>query len=269
MINGRISKGSFAGYKLFRFFLSPILNKINIFCMQTEVDARRIITLGAPNDRVVVTGNIKFDLEPPTKIVYKLDFGLDSSCLLLIAGSTHRGEERIILEVYKELVKDFSNFKLLLAPRHIDRVKELEELVKQFELEALRFSNRADNDRVFDVMLLDTIGELASIYSAGDIVFVGGSLVDKGGQNIIEPAMLSKPVIFGPYMSNFAQIRKIFLKEKAAIQVKDKLELKKSLINLLSDAGNRKVIGKRASDIIAKNNGAARKTLGLISKFIK
>jgi len=269
MVNGRISQGSFAGYKLFRFFLSPILKKISIFCMQTESDAQRVIMLGAPSDRVVITGNIKFDLEPPTKVVSKLDLGLDSSCFLLIAGSTHRGEERILFEVYKELKNDFVNLKLLLAPRHIDRVKELEELAKQLGLETLRFSQRADRNSAFDIMLLDTIGELAAIYSAGDIVFIGGSLVDKGGQNIIEPAMLSKPVIFGHNMSNFAQIKKIFLKEKAAIQVRDKAELKKALKSLLSDANSRKVIGKKASEIIAKNNGAARRTLDLISRFIK
>jgi len=140
VVNGRVSLASSKGYRVFNFILKPVLEKINLFCAQTEADALRIISLGLRRDKVFMTGNLKFDLELPKKHVYKLDLGLNNEEYLLIAGSTHPGEEAIILEVFADLRKDFHTLKLLLAPRHVNRVKDLEALCTKFNFTACRFS---------------------------------------------------------------------------------------------------------------------------------
>ncbi len=267
IVNGRISPGSFFGYSIFKLSMKPILNRVDLFCMQTELDAKRIIKIGADTNKVKITGNIKFDLEISHDSIKKVDLGLSSNDLVWLAGSTNPGEEEIALEVYKNLSKDYKDLRLLLAPRHTERTHQIEQLVSKFGFESIRFSQiKGSSSRI---IILDVMGRLAGLYNIADIVFIGGSLVKKGGQNILEPASFAKPIIFGPYMFNFVQIKDLFLKEKAAVQVNDKLELEEKLRSLLLDPNERNRLGQRARSLLEENKGATLRTFGLIKELIE
>ncbi|MEE9500399.1 MAG: 3-deoxy-D-manno-octulosonic acid transferase, partial [Candidatus Omnitrophota bacterium] len=226
LINGRISDRSFKGYKKIKFFFKDILKRVSLFLMRSEKDARYIKTLGAPGENVRVTGNMKFDIEKTSDGIArtKSDLGIGESEELLIAGSTHGGEEEIVLDVYSHLAKEFQNLRLLIAPRHIDRAKTIKKMVERMGLK--------------NILVLDTFGELSRIYGLATIVFMGGSLVKRGGHNIVEPAVFGKPIVFGPYMFNFRDMARSFLENKAAIKVKNRKELLETLEMLLKD-GNR------------------------------
>ncbi|MBI4982578.1 MAG: 3-deoxy-D-manno-octulosonic acid transferase [Candidatus Omnitrophica bacterium] len=229
VVNARISDGSFRGYFMLRAFLKPILKKISLFCAQTQVDVDRLMTIGAEVDKIKVTGNMKFDLsrrEYSEKDCnnFKEKLAITVKEKLLVAGSTHPGEEKIILEAYKSLLEDLPGLRLLIAPRHPERAQEVSVLIKDSGFEPLRTSllnpsNPSNSRNPTTIFVLDTIGELLNYYAIADIVFVGGSLIKKGGHNILEPASLAKPIIFGQYMFNFRDTAKLFLKNSAAIQV--------------------------------------------------
>ncbi|MFH0940633.1 MAG: 3-deoxy-D-manno-octulosonic acid transferase [Candidatus Omnitrophota bacterium] len=267
--NGRISDNSYGGYQRIRPILAPILNDVDLFCMQTDVAVDRITALGASSERVKRTGNIKFDISScvtESGAIARLK-GLMGDSFLLIAGSTHENEEEVLLGIYASLRKDFNNLRLLIAPRHVQRVDKIRRMVKLQGLEAAYFSNlKSLNSSV--VVLLDTIGDLNSLYKFCDIAFVGGSLVNKGGHNPIEPALFSKPVIFGKYMGNFKEIRDIFISEKAALEVDSAAGLEYELRRLLADEPERKALGQRARGLLDKNKGAALRTFAEIKKVV-
>ena len=275
LVNGRISLSSFRGYKIIRPFLRKILGKFGLFCMQTEEDAQRIITLGAKKDKVKVTGNMKFDINSSEfRVFMSSELGLKENEKLLIAGSTHRGEEEIILQAYKELVKNHSDLRLLIAPRHIERTQELERLITKFGFRAQRVSDigltmnyelRTTNS----ILILDTIGQLKGLYALADIVFIGGSLIPHGGQNPIEPAIFSKAIIFGPYMSNFSSVAGAFLNNKAAVLVRDARQLKNICIKLLKEVMFKKELGERAKELVGQNRGASFRNTELIKQLLR
>lgn len=278
IINGRISDGSFQGYCLIKFLLKPILNKVTLFCVQTASDAQRLACLGVRPDKIKITGNMKFDFKHDadfpkdyTECRRTLDLGTQDK--LLVAGSTHRGEEEIILSVYRVLLKDYSGLRLLIAPRHPERSIELERLIKQKGFNALKISELGAKTNVpvieKTVFLLDTIGELLQYYALADIVFVGGSLVKKGGHNILEPASLAKPVIFGPQMFNFRDIARMFLEHHAAVSVRNSQELESAIKDLLDNPSQREELGKKAQALIRKNQGATQANLEAIKPFLK
>lgn len=268
LVNGRISAGSFKGYKVIRFFLKGVLRKVSLFAMQTKEDAERIIFLGADEEKVKVTGSMKFDLEEVKKRKQKTDLQLSENEKLFIAGSTHRGEEKIILQVYKELIKTHSDLRLLIAPRHIERTQEIERLVGEFGFKfqrvsdiSLASSSTSDKQQVF---ILDTVGQLRDLYALAEIVFIGGSLVPHGGQNPIEPAHFSRAILFGPYMFNFSDISANFLNRKAAVRVKDGRQLGDECLRLLNEPGLRDELGERARTIVQENQGATLRNMELI-----
>lgn len=273
ILNTRISDASFKGYSRIRYLLKPILDKVNIFCAQSESDSHKLKVLGASSDKIVVTGNMKFD-QLPTRIldpaIYKKKIGLGAKDMLLVAGSTHPGEEIIVLNAYRLLLNYFPNLRLLIAPRHPERADEVGSLASNLGLKPEKVSLfRPKAPLQNEVFILDTVGELVSFYSAADIVFVGGSLVKKGGQNILEPASVGKPVIFGPHMYNFRDISQAFLDNKAAIQVFNQEDLVLSVTSLLNN--NIKVEGliRNALKVISNNRGATGRNIALISKFIE
>ena len=272
--NGRISDSSFGGYRLIKFLSKPILNKINLFCLQSERDAQRLSALGVAQDKIKVTGNMKFDAvilasEQGKGIKNKL--GLAVQDRLLVAASTHPGEEEMILGAYQGLIKKNPHLKLLIAPRHPERASAVSELVEKLGFTAVRISlfnlkpetrdPRTENRDPRTVFILDTIGELINYYAIADIVFVGGSLVQTGGHNILEPAALDKPVIFGPYMFNFRDIADLFLINKAAILVRDTQELREGIESLLGNHSLADSLVRNARKIITENRGATRKNL--------
>ena len=275
VVSGRISHNSFKRYYMFRFFFKKVLSYISCFCMQTGKDAERIISVGAVPERVRVTGNIKFDHQIPaitsdeTDRIYR-DFNIDKKKNIFIAGSTHRGEEKIVADVFRALRKKVSDLVLILAPRHPERFDEVYELLIA---EGIRVERKTSliltGAPAPDVILLDTIGELSKIYSIATIVFIGGSLVPVGGHNVLEPAVFSKPVIFGNQMWNFLEISKILKRKKAAIQVAGEKEFTEQALELLQDINLRRQIGNTAFNVIMENSGALGKSIEVLMPLLK
>lgn len=273
IINGRLSKKSLKGYRMLKVLFRRILNEVDLFCMQTKKDAENIIGLGAPKERVEICGNMKFDMADPQKLAEE-NLGKSRDELIFVAGSTHRGEEEVVVRIYKKLLRSFPELKLLIAPRHIERVPEIEKTIGGFGFSPVLFSEIKETASIFSqkngcVIILDTLGQLNYIYRFAAICFIGGSLVDKGGHNIIEPALFSKPVIFGPFMSNFDDIAKVFIEKNAAVQVKDEKDFLQACVNLLSKPELRNELGGRARQIINSSKGSADRHIELITRLIR
>jgi len=273
VVNGRISPRSYSRHKKAKFFIAGLLRKFSLLLMQSESDARRIKELGAPEDKVFVTGNLKFDLDfegiADKRDGLRKKLNLERQDVLLICGSTGRGEEGVILSCFRELKKEYADLKLLIAPRHIERTAEVERLIAKAGFEPARFSFLGAGytaGMAEPVFILDTIGELRSMYSAGDIVFVGGSLIKRGGQNPIEPAGLAKPVVFGRYTYNFQDVTRMLLENNAGIEVQGKAGLYRAIKSLLDDPEKRNRMGINAKLIVDKNSGSSQRT---INKFTK
>ena len=274
LLNGRISDKSYRRYRWVRWLIRPLLRKMNLFCMQYAEDGGRIWRLGAPLEKVHVVGNMKFDItlskEEITSDRLREKLGLSREEKLWVAGSTHPGEERSLLEVYAALSRDYPFLRLLIAPRHPERTNEVAKLIQASHREAQLFSEtdppRGDIPSIF---VLDTVGQLRSLYQIADFVFVGGSLVRKGGQNLLEPAFFAKPILFGPFMDNFRDIAALFLEKEAAIQVKNQEELMYAARSLLKDEGQKRSLGERAKKVILENQGVVSRHLELLKEFLK
>lgn len=276
LVNGRISEHSFRRYRLIRFMLGPILKRVSLFLMQTEADRNRAISLGADISRVRVCGNMKFDsavsvtapVEERRNLRALLNLKEDEK--FFVAGSTHPGEEEIITNCYVNLKNRYKNLRLLIAPRHIERTAEVEAIAKGYGLNPLRISRICISTKydvrstMDDIFILDTIGQLKNFYSIADMVFIGGSLIKKGGQNMIEAAAFAKPILFGPHTFNFRDIASAFLKEEAAIMVKDRKGLEKAVGLLLEDPALCSRLGQKARRLVEENKGASAATLNAI-----
>lgn len=273
LVNGRISQRSYNNYKRAGYFISKLFKKFSLVLMQSEQDAVRALALGAEKEKVFVTGNLKFDLSlmdfENKRDDIRKKLGINEDEVLFIAGSTHKPEEEVIVETFLRLSKEFSRLKLLIAPRHIERIPEIEGILARKRLGSRRISSFSINYKPSAinnqaVFLLDTIGELRSIYSAGDVVFVGGSLTAKGGQNPIEPASYSKPVIIGKWTFNFQDVVKAFIDNGGIIQVEDSEGLYTASKKLIGDDKERKRIGANAKDTINKNSGSSKRSMDII-----
>lgn len=268
IVNGRISEASFRGYSRIRFFMERVLRNVDLFCMQEPAYAQRIIAIGARKDAVSVTGNFKFDLKASSQRPLWAE-GIQGT--VIIAGSTHKGEEDLILSVFMALKKDFPNLNLILAPRHPERFDEVEGLIKSkgiLYLRRSRISEVQKSDRVSGaVILLDTIGELFPAYSISDIAIMGGSFIEHGGQNPLEPAYWGKPVVAGPHMENFPFVEE-FINKGAIISV-DELTLYLHLKELLLDPEKRYAIGIRAKELCMEKTGAVQRTIKTLEGYLK
>jgi 3-deoxy-D-manno-octulosonic-acid transferase len=277
MINGRISNRSYPRYRLIRPFIRQVLTNVDRFCVQSEESARRLIDLGANPAQVTVTGSLKFDsLEPPAATAHGRPrervlrfFQLSSSRTAIVAGSTLRGEEAAALRAFAPIKATMPGAMLILAPRQPERFGEVERLARDAGFVSVRRSELPiDAEPRADVVVLDTIGELAQLYQLATAVFVGGSLVDHGGHNILEPAIFGKPIVFGPYMHNFKEIAEAFLANDAAIQVQSERELDAALLALVTDPVRRARLGAAARALVAANRGAKTKTLEVIGELL-
>ncbi|NOY63884.1 MAG: 3-deoxy-D-manno-octulosonic acid transferase [Nitrospirae bacterium] len=261
IVNGRISEHSYGNYKKVRFFMRYILSFIDLFCMQTEGDAKKIISLGALPERVKVTGNMKFEVKPPSE---PPPWSTDLRRPVVVAGSTHEGEEEAILKAYKEVSRSYPDLTMIIAPRHPERFSEVETLLQK---EGINYGKRSALEiKGRDVILLDSIGELSAIYAVSDIAIIGGSFIPKGGHNLFEPAYWRKPIVCGPFMNNFP-LAEEFFSRGAALKV-EKSHLSSALRNLLDDESMRHNMGERAYYLYEKNRGALEKTVELIRKYI-
>ncbi len=264
LINGRISASSYRNYLRFRGFFSQVFRQMTLFCMQSAEDAQRIKDIGAPPERVLITGNLKFDQKIPPAVSSPVSVPAGSK--VITAGSTHRGEETALLDVFRRLRDKFPSLVMIRAPRHPERFDEVEGLIHQAGFDCQRRTR--GKGPVKDILLLDTIGELRSFYGICDIAFVGGSLVKVGGHNLLEPAAMKKPVIFSRYMYNFKEISEALISAGGGILVKDKQELYAQADKLLSDQHYARQIGDRAFRVIEANSGAAKRTIDAVSGLI-
>lgn len=275
IVNGRISDRSFRGYRRLRPALRTILPLVSRFSMQTALDAERITALGAPPASVSVGGNMKFDcgLSPagaPELLAARAALGLRGDAPVFVAGSTHRGEEGFVLDAYDAARRRFPGVSLVLVPRHPERRGEVAALCEGRGFSCVLRTRLPRGERVPDgaVLVADTIGELAAIYRAATVVFVGKSLVDGGGQNIIEPACMGKPVIFGPSMHNFREAAELLLASRGAVRVADARGLAEAVVALLGDDAAREGLGRRAAEAMAGSRGATQRNLALLLGLI-
>ena len=270
LLSGRLSARSLKNYSLLRVFFHQVIASFTALGMQSEEDARRVISLGADVRRVSVVGNLKRALSTR----HTLNDGKLASCRqkdkrLLIVGSSHRGEEEILIDVYLSLKKHFASLQMVLAPRHPQRFAEVERLLRAKGLPYQKKSHENGQFRfVNDILLLDTLGDLQDFYALGDVAFVGGSLVDAGGHNLLEPARFGKPVLFGPYTSNFASLACEMKQRGAGIEVKGAEDLKRELAALLGDPERRRTVGEEAYRLAAEDCGVMERNLALAQRYL-
>jgi 3-deoxy-D-manno-octulosonic-acid transferase len=269
--NGRISDRSFRRYRRVACLMRRLLREISIIAMQSEEDARRIIALGAPPERVVVTGSLKADQEPEDPGARELWARLLSVApdeRVWVAGSTHRGEEEVVAAVFQRLATTLPRLVLLLAPRHPERVAEVERLLGARGLRTVRRSQLPGDRREREVILLDSVGELAQCYRVAEVVFVGGSLVPVGGHNMLEPALRRKPVLFGPHTANFRESAERLRVAGGALVVHDAQALEEAVGRLLADRGLAITMGEAAFEAVAGQQGALNATLDLVERYL-
>jgi len=276
VVNGRISARSFSRYRLIRPFFRRVLAHVDRFCMQSDESARRIVELGAAPERVSVTGSLKFDSLPslipvahtrPRERVLRY-FKVPATQAVIVAGSTVKGEEAAALTAFARVRHAVPTALLVLAPRRPERFAEVERLARDRGFLTVRRTDLPiDGEPRADVVILDTIGELAQLYQIATAVFVGGSLVDHGGHNILEPAVCGKPIVFGPHMQNFKEAARIFLDNAAAIQVHSEQELADALLALIADRVLRARLGAAARALVDANRGAKDKTLHVLAEL--
>lgn len=282
LVNGRISEKSYKRYRLIKGMFNRIFNHISLSLMQTKEDAERLLKLGVRKKKVKLTGNIKFDRvtgETDNSLTesFRERFAVAKDAPLIIAASTHEPEERWILEALRIIWKKSPEKlpRLLIAPRHPERFGAVDKLIKKSGFDWVRRSETVSNrDKTAEIILLDSIGELQAVFPLGEIVFVGGSLIPHGGQNILEPAMSGNAIVTGFYTSNFKAIVKEFLEKKSLIQLPemDKAEIPEKLAEvfteLLKNHKKNEILRHNSRLVVKRNVGAVEKTMKFLNPFL-
>ncbi|MEO7134003.1 MAG: 3-deoxy-D-manno-octulosonic acid transferase [Vicinamibacterales bacterium] len=290
VVNGRISARSFPRYRMIRPMMRRVMDHIDRFLVQSEESARRFIDLGADPARVVVTGSLKFDslelsstaqagvpaarsvrggVEARARDRVLRYFRVPASRSVIVAGSTMKGEEAQVLRAFRKVRAGAPNTLLVLAPRNPERFGEAEQLARSEGWKVARRSDLAvDSEPRVDIVILDTIGELATIYQIATIVFVGGSLVATGGHNVLEPAVFGKPIVFGPHMQNFLEIADAFVSNGAGVQLSGDDELEEAFLSLMSDPVRRARLGAAARALVEANRGANAKSVTVLTALL-
>lgn len=272
-VNARISDRSFPRYRRFRWFFKRVLAPVDLFLAQTEDDRRRLIAIGAPAERVQVSGNLKFDVRPgvTATIVEDLRRAIPQGSPVMVCGSTAEGEEEVLLRAFQDCLQKFPAAVMLLAPRHPERFDQVAGLVSSLQIPLVRRSAWVTPRTVSgSVFLLDSIGELASAYSLGHLAFVGGSLVPVGGHNILEPAQHGVAIMTGPHTFNFREIVRIFTDHNALITVTVESFSRELPALLTAEAEpQRKLLGSRAKDLFTRYSGATQRTLAALEPLLR
>jgi len=274
LVNARLSERSYRRYKRFGFFFRPLFATFAGVGAQNDPDAVRLRGLGCPTEAVRVVGSLKFDaakLEErrPLDVPALLgQLGVPPTAQLLVAGSTHAGEEAALADICLRLRQRFPELFLVLAPRHHERSREVG---RELDTRGVKFAYRSEitahtksNPGELQCLLVNTIGELKYFYEHATIVFVGKSLTARGGQNPIEPGALGKPMVFGPNMENFAEVARSFVAQDGAVQVQDATELEAALAQLLADKARREQLGSNAAKVVRENLGPVERTVDMI-----
>jgi len=285
VLNGRISDAAFPKNRLLRPLFAWALSNVDLICAQSQKDAERFITLGAPPARVKVSGNTKFDenfpyIPPEEQAKWRQDLGLGQESLIWLAGSTHSGEDEAILDAFDQLHSSHPNLELIIAPRHPERGDEIEKLVSEHGYATYRRSRvLAEQQQGKDidlhrttqvrVVILDTIGELNRIFSIATVVLMGGSLVSRGGHNILQPLAQGKPVVFGPYMHNFQDIADLALDQQAAVQLQYVSQLFEVTDLLLSSQAERELYQTRGQSLLYQQSGASQRMVSELASLLR
>ncbi len=268
IVNARISDRAMVKYRVGQFFIRHVLKCVERVGAQDETARGRFVELGVPTERVFVTGHMKYDWEPSADHATRLERlkGWDrngaSRQTLWIAGSTHEGEEEIIFRVYQNVSRQIPGLRLLVAPRHLERLDDVEKKARVLGLAVFRFREIPNAEA--GVILLDEMGLLASFYAAADFVFVGGSLVNVGGHNLVEPAYFKKPVLFGPHMQNFKEMAADFKNRGAGIEVKNAEDLERQVLRLATETSVRQTLGESAARLVRESTGASARNLEIL-----
>lgn len=267
-VNVRLSERSYKKYAKVKSFARSVIDKIDLLAVQGETDAKHLKLLGIDDKKLHITGSIKFDVNMPASLhesaeVLRRQLGQDR--LIWIAGSTRDGEEGYIIEAYKKLKTFFPSLLLILVPRHPERFDTVARKVKRHDLKLKKRSeHQTEIKDDVDVYLGDTMGELSVMYAASDVAFVGGSLVPFGGQNILEPCALGKPVLFGPHMFNFLEISRLVISAKAGSMIKNTEQLSSQLYKLLANPNERDQMGSNGKQLIEQHRGALERIYKLL-----
>ena len=274
LVNGRISAASMTRYRRFSRFFLPMFRSFSLMAMQTSADADQMVALGVEPDKIATLGNLKFDtsllseaaVNHEALAIRKEQYGFAVAPPLWVCGSTHRGEEALLLRVYRQLLEQIADLQLVLAPRNIERAGEIAELAGQHGLACRRWSlGRQDQG---PLLILDTIGELAGCYAMAEVAFVGGSLVASGGHNPIEPAATAIPVLFGPHMEDFAEIAAELIQCGGASQVDSPDSLYSQMHRILTDREQRRSMAEAARACVVTNRGVVRRHLAAIAPLL-
>lgn len=275
LANGRISDRSYHRYLKFAWFFRHALQLFSCLCMQTKTDRERIIAIGAPEERTLTAGNLKYDIplcaaDSDEKMRLRESYNIPENLIVLTAGSTHAGEEQHVISMYKELAAATENLFLILVPRHPERSAEVAAILKESGL-AFRCRTTLPADEQFhqgEVLLVDTIGEMMSLYALSDIAFVGGSLVATGGHNLLEPASAGVASVFGPHMTNFREITELVLEYGAGIQVDTPGDLIITMRTLIASFELRWVLGQNGLKMMRDTGGATERHMEVIARYL-
>lgn len=275
LANGRISDRSFGRYLKLSWFFRHALQLFSRLCMQTNTDRERIIAIGAPNERTLATGNLKYDIplcvaNSDEKKCLRDSYGIPENLIVLTAGSTHAGEEQHVITMYKELAATSKDLFLILVPRHPERCAEVAATLKESGLAFTRRTTLPSAGRFQqgEVLLIDTIGEMMNLYALSDVAFVGGSLVPTGGHNLLEPASAGIASVFGPHMTNFREITELVLQYGAGIQVDSPAELTATMRTLVASYELRRVLGQNGLKMMRDNGGATEHHMEIIARYL-
>jgi 3-deoxy-D-manno-octulosonic-acid transferase len=270
LVNARLSSSSFIGYKRLPWIMKPVLNSFSRICVQSVEQGNRFLQIGVKPDKICITGNIKFDkktdhISEKNIVSIRKSLAISESKKILLAGSTHPGEESILLESFVRLKSKFSDLHFIIVPRNPDRADEICRLASLSGLAVKKMSQEKTD--FSDVVVVDSMGILSKLYAIADVAFVGGSLAEFGGHNPLEPAAFEKPIIFGPDMSNFPEISQMLLEAGGAIVVHNAEHIYQSVLELLNDPIIAQGIGKKGSDVFQANQGAVEKTVAVIKEI--
>ena len=276
MVNGRISEKSVKTYRYLYGIWDDMLSTVSRFCMQSSIDADYIYSLGADKNKIFVTGNTKFDqtyaeVTPEDYTRYKEELGLNDSYPIIMAGSTHPGEEKALFDAFKKVREKHADARLVIAPRKVNRADEISKLASTYGFETGYRSKMLENPSLckeYSVVLLDTIGELGRIYAVGDVVFVGGSLCKTGGHNVLEPAAHAKPIIVGPNMQNFKDSYSLLSKVGACKMVNNVAELANEMLDIIGNDERRGKMGAASLQVIKENRGADIRSIHYLKELL-
>ena len=269
--NARISQNSVKGYKRFRKMTAAALSQVSQIAAQSSMDATRLVEIGADEARLAVTGNLKFDVRLPPSLIeqgdsIRLAWGTDR--LVLLAGSTHEGDEGPLLEAFSGVLETYPGALLVLVPRHPERFGRAAQLARSAGLRVSMRSEGVSCPRGTQCFVIDSMGELLRYYAACDVAFVGGSIATTGGQNVLEPAALCKPVLVGPHTFNFEEITRQLIDSQAALRIQNAVELEESVRRLFNDPELRDRMGRAGFELVRSGQGALDRTLEIVDSLL-